>query len=97
MLDKKVSLGIVEMLLNPSDSFTDEHNAFVSSIPPHVKELVSAAAALGGGGQGRRWAGRAGACTLACARGCCVCLLRWCLFAALTSVVPARVLCVPLL
>jgi len=40
VLAKSVSLGIVEMLLNPSDSFTDEHNAFVASIPPHVKELV---------------------------------------------------------
>ncbi len=40
MLDKSVSLGIVELILHPSDSYTDEHNAFVQSIPAHVKELV---------------------------------------------------------
>jgi hypothetical protein len=40
VLDKTVSLGIVELLLHPSESYTDEHNAFVNSIPPHVKELV---------------------------------------------------------
>jgi len=40
VLDKSVSLGIVELLLHPSDSYSDEHNAFIKSIPPHVKELV---------------------------------------------------------
>ncbi len=40
MLDKSVSLGIVELILHPSESYTEEHNDFVKSIPPHVKELV---------------------------------------------------------
>lgn len=34
------SLGSVIKLLTPSEEFTDEHNAFVRSIPVEIKELV---------------------------------------------------------
>ncbi len=40
ILSSKRSLGSVIKLLTPSEDFTDEHNAFVESIPVEVKELV---------------------------------------------------------
>ena len=40
ILDTNVSLGTVVELLTPSSKFTDEHNAYVSSIEPLIIELV---------------------------------------------------------
>ena len=34
------TLGSVIKLLTPSDEFTDEYNAFLDSVPPHIKELI---------------------------------------------------------
>jgi hypothetical protein len=40
ILSNKRSLGSVIKLLTPSSEYTKEHNAFVRSIPTHIKELV---------------------------------------------------------
>ncbi len=40
LLDQDRSLGSVIQLLTPSDSYTDQHNAFIGSIPTETKELV---------------------------------------------------------
>ena len=40
ILDQDRSLGSVIQLLTPSDSYTDQHNAFIESIPTETKELV---------------------------------------------------------
>ena len=42
LLDQNVSLGTCNHILNFSEYYTDEHNAFVNSIPPHVKEIFYA-------------------------------------------------------
>lgn len=40
ILSSERTLGSVIKLLTPSDEFTDEYNAFLDSIPPHIKELI---------------------------------------------------------
>ena len=40
ILSERRSLGSVIKLLTPSDMYTDEYNAFLESIPPHIKELI---------------------------------------------------------
>lgn len=40
ILSEERSLGSVIKLLTPSPLFTDEHNEFVKTIPPHVKALI---------------------------------------------------------
>ncbi len=40
VLSSERSIGSVVKLLTPSREFTEEHNAFLASIPPHVLELV---------------------------------------------------------
>jgi hypothetical protein len=40
ILSPERSLGSVIKLLTPSSEYTDEHNAFLKSIPTHIKELV---------------------------------------------------------
>jgi len=41
LLDPRISTGIIIKLLSPFPYYTDEHNAFVNSIPAHIRELVS--------------------------------------------------------
>jgi hypothetical protein len=40
ILSRARSLGSVIKLLSPSDEYTDEHNAYIQSIPAEIKELV---------------------------------------------------------
>ena len=40
ILSERRSLGSVIKLLTPSSMYTDEYNAFLESIPAHIKELV---------------------------------------------------------
>ena len=40
ILSPERTLGSVVKLFTPSPDFTDEHNEFIESIPPHIKELV---------------------------------------------------------
>jgi len=40
VLSPERSLGSVIKLMTPSSKFTDEHNAAIEAIPPHVKELL---------------------------------------------------------
>ena len=40
ILSERRSLGSVIKLLTPSDMYTDEYNAFLESIPAHIKELI---------------------------------------------------------
>ncbi len=40
ILGPERSLGSVIKMFTPSPEFTDEHNAFVSSLEPHIKELI---------------------------------------------------------
>ena len=40
ILSERRSLGSVIKLLTPSDMYTDQYNAFLESIPPHIKELI---------------------------------------------------------
>ncbi|KAF0093737.1 MAG: hypothetical protein E1N59_2567 [Puniceicoccaceae bacterium 5H] len=40
ILSPERSLGSVIKLLNPSDEYTEEHNAFIRGIPTEIKELV---------------------------------------------------------
>ncbi|HOG93917.1 MAG TPA: hypothetical protein PLE80_10130, partial [Opitutaceae bacterium] len=40
ILSARRSLGSVIKLLSPSPDFTDEYNAWLAAIPPHIKELV---------------------------------------------------------
>ncbi|WP_370890123.1 hypothetical protein [Janibacter sp. GXQ6167] len=40
LLGPNRSMGSIIKLLTPSSEFSDEHNAFIRSIPPHVMELV---------------------------------------------------------
>ena len=40
ILSERRSLGSVIKLLTPSDMYTPEYNAFLESIPPHIKELI---------------------------------------------------------
>ena len=40
ILSERRSLGSVIKLLTPSSMYTDEYNAFLESIPAHIKELI---------------------------------------------------------
>jgi hypothetical protein len=40
LLDDERSIGSVIKLLTPSPDYTDDYNAWLESIPPHIKELV---------------------------------------------------------
>jgi hypothetical protein len=40
ILSKERSLGSVIKLLTPSPEYTDEHNAWVKSLPPHIRQLL---------------------------------------------------------
>ena len=41
LLDPRISTGIIIKLLSPMPQYTAEHNAFVSSIPAHIRELLA--------------------------------------------------------
>ena len=40
ILSPRRTLGSVIKLLTPSDDFCDEHNVWIGSVPPHIRELV---------------------------------------------------------
>lgn len=40
ILSERRSLGSVIKLLTPSEMYTEDYNAFLDSIPPHIKELI---------------------------------------------------------
>eukprot|EP00286_Rhodomonas_abbreviata_P012765 CAMPEP_0181325326 /NCGR_PEP_ID=MMETSP1101-20121128/20858_1 /TAXON_ID=46948 /ORGANISM="Rhodomonas abbreviata, Strain Caron Lab Isolate" /LENGTH=1312 /DNA_ID=CAMNT_0023433611 /DNA_START=118 /DNA_END=4056 /DNA_ORIENTATION=+ len=40
LLDAKISTGIIIKLLSPFPQYTDEHNAWIRSIPTHIRELA---------------------------------------------------------
>ncbi len=40
ILNPSRTLGSVIKLLTPSEDFSHEHNAWISSVPPHIRELV---------------------------------------------------------
>ena len=40
ILSPSRTLGSVIKLLTPSDDFSDAHNAWIASVPPHIRELV---------------------------------------------------------
>lgn len=40
VLSPSRTLGSVIKLLTPSEDFSDEHNAWIGSVPPHIRELV---------------------------------------------------------
>ena len=40
ILSPRRTLGSVIKLLTPSDDFSDEHNAWIGSVPAHIRELV---------------------------------------------------------
>lgn len=40
ILSPRRTLGSVIKLLTPSDDFSDEHNAWIGSVPSHIRELV---------------------------------------------------------